>query len=96
MVYFHYAAPVDPVVGGDHPQNHIIWYQSKVNVKMSAIKFDIKKFDGVINFSIWKIKMNAILTQNVLKKVLLGNEKKPQDMKEETWQKLDEKALTAI
>jgi len=26
--------------------------------------------------------MNAILTQNVLKKVLLGNEKKPQDMKD--------------
>jgi len=49
---------------------------------MSAIKFDIQKFDGVINFSIWKIKMNAILTQNVLKKVLLGNEKKPQDMKD--------------
>jgi len=40
--------------------------------------------------------MNAILTQSRLKKTLLGRVKKPQDMKEETWQKLDEKALMAI
>jgi len=40
--------------------------------------------------------MNAILTQSVLKKALLGREKKPQDMKEEIWQELDEKVLTAI
>jgi len=63
---------------------------------MSAIKFDIQKFDGVINFSKWQIMMNAILTQSGLKKVLLVKEKKPQDMKEETWQELDEKVLIAI
>ena len=40
--------------------------------------------------------MNAILTQSGLKKALLGRDKKPQDMKEETWQELDEKSLTAI
>jgi len=40
--------------------------------------------------------MNAILTQSRLKKVLLGRERKPQNMKEETWHELDEKALTAI
>ena len=65
-------------------------------MKMSAIKFDIQKFDGVINFSRWQIRMNAILTQSELKKALLGIEKRPQDIKEETWQELDEKALTAI
>ena len=27
------------------------WYQSEVNLKISAIKFDIQKFDGIINFS---------------------------------------------
>ena len=63
---------------------------------MSAIKFDIQQFDGVINFSRWQIRINAILTQSGLKKVLLRREKKPQDMKEETWQELNEKALTAI
>ena len=40
--------------------------------------------------------MNVLLTQSGLKKALFEREKKPQDMKEETWQKLDEKALTAI
>ena len=40
--------------------------------------------------------MNAIFTQSGLKKALLGMEKKSQDMKEETWQELDEKALMAI
>ena len=46
------------------------------NLKMSAIKFDIQKFDGVINFSRWQIKMNAILTQSGLKKALLMKEKR--------------------
>ena len=63
---------------------------------MSAIEFDIQKFDGVINFSRWQIRMNIILTQSGLKKALLKKEKKSQDMKEETWQELDEKALMAI
>ena len=40
--------------------------------------------------------MNAILTQSGLKKAQLGREKKPQDMKEETLQELDEKVLTVI
>ena len=40
--------------------------------------------------------MNDILTQSGLKKALLGREKKSQDMKKETCQELDEKALTAI
>ena len=40
--------------------------------------------------------MNTILTQSGLKKALLEREKKPQDMKGETRQELDEKALTAI
>jgi len=40
--------------------------------------------------------MNVIFTQSGLKKALLEREKKPQDMKEETWQELDEKVSTAI
>ena len=50
-------------------------------MKISAIKFDIQKFDGVINFSRWQIRMNAILSQSELKKALLGREKKHQDMR---------------
>ena len=63
---------------------------------MSAIKFDIPKFDGVINFSRWLVRMNAILTQAGLKKALLGKEKKPSDMKDDAWVEMDERALTAI
>ena len=40
--------------------------------------------------------MNAILTQSRLKKALLRREKKPEDIKEENWQELNEKTLTAI
>ena len=65
--------------------------------KMSSIaKFDIKRFDGQINFSIWKVQMRAVLTQNGLKKALDGKSKKPPTMTDESWEDLDEKALTAI
>ena len=40
--------------------------------------------------------MNAILTHSGLKKALHGREKKPQDMKEETWQELDKKVFRDI
>ena len=40
--------------------------------------------------------MNAIVTQSGLKKALIRRKKKPQDMKKETWQELDEKALITI
>ena len=43
-------------------------------MKMPAIKFDIQKFDGIINFSMWQIRINAILTQSGLKKALLGKD----------------------
>jgi len=42
---------------------------------MSSIKFDIQKFNGVINFSRWQVRMNAILNQSGLKKALFGREK---------------------
>ena len=85
--------PVDPVVGASSPEITIIairayrlfpnnLYQSKVNLKISAIKLDIQKFNGVINFRRRQIRMNVILTQSGLKKALLGRKKKPQDMKD--------------
>jgi len=42
---------------------------------MSAIKFDIQKFNGVVNFNRWQIRMNTILTQSGLKKALSGRRK---------------------
>ena len=64
---------------------------------MSTVtKFDIEKFDGKISFSIWKVQMKAVLTQNGLKKALDGKSKKPINMTDEQWDELDEKALSAI
>lgn len=64
---------------------------------MSTVtKFDIEKLDGKISFSIWKVQMKAVLTQNGLKRALDGKSKKPESMTEEQWQELDEKALSAI
>jgi len=42
---------------------------------MSAIEFNIQKFDGVINFSRWQIKMNAILTRARWRKHYSGKRK---------------------
>ncbi|KAG6495421.1 hypothetical protein ZIOFF_043244 [Zingiber officinale] len=64
---------------------------------MSTVtRFDIEKFDGKISFSIWRIQMRAVLTQNGLKKTLEGKSKKPATMTYEQWEELDEKALSAI
>ena len=38
--------------------------------------FDIPKFDGKMNFNIWKFQMMAVLTQNGLKKALAGEKQK--------------------
>jgi len=59
-------------------------------------KFDIEKFDGKISFAIWQVQMLAILTQNDLKKVLVGKMTRPTTMTEEQWDEMDEKALSAI
>ena len=43
-------------------------------------KLDIEKFDGKINFAIWRVQMLAVLTQNGLKKVLAGKMMRPTTM----------------
>ncbi|MBA0788577.1 hypothetical protein Gotri_027782 [Gossypium trilobum] len=40
---------------------------------MTTIRFDIEKFDGVRNFSLWQVWMIAILVQIDLKKLCLAN-----------------------
>ena len=46
--------------------------------KMSSLKFDIKRFDGKMNFSIWQNSMKDVLVQQGLLKALQG--KKPPSM----------------
>ena len=59
-------------------------------------KFDIEKFDSKISFSIWRVQIRAVLTQNELKKALDGKTKKPASMSDKQWDELDEKALSSI
>ncbi|MFQ6629260.1 hypothetical protein Gotur_007395 [Gossypium turneri] len=61
---------------------------------MATSTFDIEKFNGIANFSLWQVQMTAILVQNDLKKVVIG--KKPVDMDQLEWEELDEKTLSTI
>ena len=45
-MWFVSAALPQLIRSWGRPLNHIKWYQSKVNLKMFAIKFDIQKFDA--------------------------------------------------
>ena len=58
-----------------------------------STKFDIKNFDGNMSFSLWRIKMKAILTHQSLQKALLGIENMPRTMWLEEKQEQDQKAL---
>ncbi|MFQ6663229.1 hypothetical protein Gotur_030834 [Gossypium turneri] len=61
---------------------------------MAATMFEIEKFDGETNFNMWQVRMILILVQTGLKKVVI--EKKPKNLNQTEWEKLDEKALFAI
>ena len=58
---------------------------------MGGSKLEIEKFDRSINFGLWNLKMNAILVQNGLDEAMLGIKKKPSDMLEGDFQKLERK-----
>ena len=49
------------------------------------MKVDIQKFDGEINFNLWKVQMREVLIQHRLWKVLQGPHVKPENMTDEQW-----------
>lgn len=61
---------------------------------MSFRFFDIGKFDRKTSFTLFKIKMHAVLVQNSLHKPLTGV--KPIDMKADQWKEIDEQARSLI
>ena len=63
---------------------------------MSSMKLDIEKFDRIVNFGLWQVKMKAILIQNGVHKDLEGEDKKPIGASEAKWEEMDAKALSAI
>ena len=60
-----------------------------------AAKFEIAKFDGQSSsFSLWRVKMKALLVQQGLHKTLQGQEKS--SISAENWEDMDAKALSSI
>ncbi|KAL5764810.1 hypothetical protein ACOSQ2_017404 [Xanthoceras sorbifolium] len=61
---------------------------------MSTTKFEVMKFDRKINFTLWQVRMHAVLVQSGVQKALKGV--KPSDMKDADWENIDEKVRSAI
>ena len=63
---------------------------------MSSHKFDIEKFNGSNDFTLWKIKMKAVLVQQGCSAALEGEEKLPTNLKAEEKTDILAKAHSAI
>ena len=67
---------------------------SKKEIPVS--KFEIEKFNGKGNFSLWQKKMKALLVQHGLYKTLQWKLEKPEGTSDEDWEELDLKATSMI
>ena len=65
-------------------------------VKMTSTKYDVEKFCGKGNFSLWQRQIKDLLIQQEVHKALLGKEKKLEMMKGVEWVEMDEKAASTI
>ena len=63
---------------------------------MGTAKFDVEKFTGKNDFELWRLKMRALLVQQGLQDVLLGEKNLPSTMQEKHKIELLEKAHSAI
>lgn len=63
---------------------------------MGSTRFDIDKFTGSNDFSLWKIKMQAIPTQQGLSVALMADDKVPTTVTEDEKKDLTNKALSTI
>ncbi|GKD86759.1 retrovirus-related pol polyprotein from transposon TNT 1-94 [Tanacetum coccineum] len=63
---------------------------------MSSRKFDLEKFNGSNDFTLWKVKMRALLIQQGCAVALEGDDRFPKDTKEEVKKEILEKAHSAI
>ena len=64
--------------------------------KMSNARFEVEKFTGKSNFSLWKLKVKDLLVQQGLQKALDGVTKKLTTMTTSDWEDLDARALSTI
>src|SRR5436189_55089 len=62
----------------------------------TAIKFEVEKFDGKINFLLWKMRVTSLLVKEGSYPALQGIRKKPSTMDEDDWKEIDGKAKATI
>lgn len=63
---------------------------------MSSAKFDVEKFTGKNDFSLWRIKMKALLVQQGLSQAIKTKSDQMTDEQSVKWQENQEKAHSAI
>jgi hypothetical protein len=63
---------------------------------MASTKFEVDKFNGKNNFSLWQRRMKNLLIQQGVHKALLGMAKKFEKMENDVWEEMDVKAASAI
>lgn len=63
---------------------------------MGSTRFDIEKFTGRNDFSMWRLKMRALLVQNGLEEALAGEEKMSETLKANEKKDILAKAHSAL
>src|SRR5436189_2232937 len=62
----------------------------------TATKFEVEKFDGKINFLLWKMRVTSLLVKEGSYQALQEIRKKPSTMDEDDWKEIDVKAKATI
>lgn len=63
---------------------------------MSSLKYDLPLLDRDTRFTLWQVKMRAVLAQLDLDDALLGRDKMPASWSDEEKERKDRKALSHI
>lgn len=69
---------------------------TKASFIAGNIKFEVEKFNGKTNFTLWQRRVKNILIQQGLKMTLLGKTNKPTTMNDDDWTNHDENAVSTI
>ena len=77
-----------------HTHNYSEWYTSlwAVFINKMAAKYEIEKFNGN-NFSLWKMKMKAVLRKN---NCLVAIGERPMEITDDKWNEVDGNAISDL
>jgi hypothetical protein len=63
---------------------------------MATTKFEVEKFNGKNNFSLWQRRMKDLLIQQGVHNALLGKAKKLEKMENDAWEEMDAKVVNVL